>query len=102
MDDKDDNPFTLKIFAKIIRIFWPPIISNQDLLDECQQESIELETIIALRRRWIGHILRKDQSSIPRVSSSRMETRGTQKTRASKHDVETYCSGRGDSHGTFM
>ena len=47
--------------------FRPQIISNQDLFDECQQESIE--TTIARRRwRWIGHILRKDQGSIPRVA----------------------------------
>ena len=52
---------------KIVRIFWPQIISNQDLFDEYQQESIE--TTIARRRWiWIGHILRKDQGSIPRVA----------------------------------
>ena len=52
---------------EIVRIFWPQIISNQDLFDEYQQESIE--TTIARRRwRWIGHILRKDQGSIPRVA----------------------------------
>ena len=44
-------------------------ISNQNLLDECQQESIE--TTIACRcKRWIGNkfIIRKDQGSIPRVA----------------------------------
>ena len=52
---------------QFVRIFWPQIISNQDLFDEYQQESIE--TTIARRRwRWIGHILRKDQGSIPRVA----------------------------------
>ena len=61
------HPFTLKIFGKIVRILWPQIISNQDLFDECQQESIK--TTIARRRWiWIGHILRKDQGSIPRVA----------------------------------
>ena len=40
---------------------------NQDLLDQCQQESIEIK--IARRRwRWIGHISRKDQGSILRVA----------------------------------
>ena len=53
-----------KKLRKIVRIFWPQIISNQDLFDECQQEGIE--TTIARRRwRWIGHILHKDQGSIP-------------------------------------
>ena len=61
------SSFHTKNLRKIVRIFWPQIISNQDLFDECQQESIE--TTIARRRwRWIGHILRKDQGSIPRVA----------------------------------
>ena len=39
-------------------------------MDECQQESID--TTIARRRwKWIGHILRKDQGSIPRVAVGR-------------------------------
>ena len=32
--------------------------------DECQQESMEI-TIARRRWRWIGHILRKHQGSIP-------------------------------------
>ena len=61
------SSFHTKNLRKIVRIFWPQIISNQDLFDEYQQESIE--TTIARRRwRWIGHILRKDQGSIPRVA----------------------------------
>ena len=50
-----------------MRIFWPQTNSNQDLLDQCQQESIEI-TIARRRWRWIGHILRKDQCFIPRVA----------------------------------
>ena len=61
------SSFLTKNLRRIVRIFWPQIISNQDLFDECQQESIE--TTIARRRwRWIGHILRKDQGSIPGVA----------------------------------
>ena len=91
------SSFHTKNLRRIVRIFWPQIISNQDLFDECQQESIG--TTIARRRwRWIGHILlRKDQGSIPRVA-----VEWKQKTRASKDDMETYCRGRGDSHRTFM
>ena len=70
MTEKDISKlssFHTKNLRKIVRIFWPQIISNQDLFDEYQQESIE--TTIARRRwRWIGHILRKDQGSIPRVA----------------------------------
>ena len=59
--------FNTKSLRKIVRILWPQIISNQDPLGQCQLESIE---ITIARRRWrqIGHILPKDQSSIPRVA----------------------------------
>ena len=61
------SSFHTKNLRRIVRIFWPQIISNQDLFDECQQESIE--TTIARRRwRWKGHILRKERGSIPRVA----------------------------------
>ena len=70
MTEKDISKlssFHIKNLRKIVRIFWPQIISNQDLFDECQQESIE--TTIAHRRwRWIGHVLHNDQGSIPRVA----------------------------------
>ena len=54
------SSFHTKALRKIVRIFWPQQISNQDLLDQCQQESIEI-TITCRLWRWIGHILRKDQ-----------------------------------------
>ena len=58
-----------KNLRKIVRVFWPDKKknSNQDLIGQCQQKSIEIT--IALRQwRWMGHILRKDQGSIPRVA----------------------------------
>ena len=60
------SSFHTNNLRKIVRIFWPQIISYQDLFDECQQESIE-STIAHRRWRWIGHMLPKDQGSIPRV-----------------------------------
>ena len=61
------SSFCTKNLRRSVRIFWRQKISYYDLFDECQQESIEI--IIARRRwRWIGNILRKDQSSIPRVA----------------------------------
>ena len=70
MTEKDISKlssFHIKNLRRIVRIFWPQIISNQVLIDECQQESIET-TIASSRWRWIGHILRKDQGSILRVA----------------------------------
>ena len=70
MTEKDISKLSIfhtKNLQKIVRIFWPQTISNQDLFDEFPQESIE--TTIARRHwRWIGHILRKDQGSTPRVA----------------------------------
>ena len=70
MTDKDISKlssFHTKNPLKIVRFFCPQIISNQDLCDECQQESIE--TTIARRSwTWIVNKLRKDQGSIPRVA----------------------------------
>ena len=70
MSEKDLSnlsSFHPKNLRKIGRIFWPQIISNQDVFDKYQQESI-ITTIARRRWRWIGHILRKDQGSIPRVA----------------------------------
>ena len=52
---------------KIVRMFWAQIISNQDLQDQCGQGSIQI-TIARRRWRWVGHVLRIDQGSIPRVA----------------------------------
>ncbi|RUS68494.1 hypothetical protein EGW08_023744 [Elysia chlorotica] len=61
------SSFHTKSLRKIARIFWPRCISNEDLLEQCQQET--METIIIRRRwRWIGHVLRKEQDAIPRVA----------------------------------
>ena len=69
--------FHTKNLRKIVRIFWPQIISNQDLFGECQQESIE--TTIARRRwRWIGHILRKDQEQQSNGNQRDTENAGVQ------------------------
>ena len=48
---------------RILRIFWPDTISNQQLLARCNQDS--METIIMGRRwRWIGHVMRREQDNI--------------------------------------
>ena len=48
---------------RILRIFWPDTISNQQLLARCNQDS--METIIMGRRwRWNGHVMRREQDNI--------------------------------------
>ena len=66
-DIKQLSVFHTKNLRRILGIFWPNTISNQDVLAQCQQES--MDTIIMRRRwNWIGHILRREPDSIPRIA----------------------------------
>ena len=102
MDLSRLSSFHTKNLRKIVRIFWPQIISNQDLLDECQQESIE---ITIARRRWIGHILRKNQGYIPRVAVE-WKPEGHKKRRRPRmtwrRTVEAEATAMGHSWGTLQ
>ena len=61
------STFHTKNLRKILRIFWPKTISNQQLFTQCNQES--MGTIIMQKRwRWIGHIMRQDTDSITRTA----------------------------------
>lgn len=55
--------FHTKSPRRILRLFCPNIISNQDLLDRCQQEDM---TTVIFRRRWywLGHVFRRESDSI--------------------------------------
>ena len=70
MTDSDMNKlstFHTKNLRRILKIFWPNTISNEQLLARCKQES--MGTIIMRRRwRWIGHILRREQGNITRTA----------------------------------
>ena len=59
--------FHTTCLRRILRIFWPQKISNEDLLKRCKQE--DMGTIITRRRwKWIGHVLRRDPQSITRTA----------------------------------
>ena len=52
---------------RILRIFWPNKVSNRDLLQKCSTEN--MPTLIKRRRwRWIGHVLRMEPGSYPRIA----------------------------------
>ena len=58
--------FHPKNLQRIMRIFWPTIISNE-LLDHCHQDSTD--TIIVKKRwKWIRHVLRKEAGNITRTA----------------------------------
>ncbi len=66
-DMKKLSPFHTKSLRKILRIFWPRVISNKDLLVQCHQES--MRTIIRRRRwSWVGHVLRMEGKAIPKTA----------------------------------
>ena len=66
MTDSDLNKlsnFHTKNLQRILKIFWPKIISNEQLLAHFRQDSTE--TINTRRQwRWIGHVLRKELGNI--------------------------------------
>ena len=66
-DERKLSVFHTKCLRRIKRIFWPQRISNEELLRQCEQDS--METILMKKRwRWIGHTLRRDHDHIARVA----------------------------------
>ena len=52
---------------KILRIFWPNKISNENLFKRCKCQNIG--TIIKQRRfRWLGHVMRMPNERPPKVA----------------------------------
>jgi hypothetical protein len=58
------DTFQTKCLRKIKRIFWPNTIRNNDLL----RETCMIPTSVHGRWRWIGHVLRMLQHSLPATS----------------------------------
>ena len=59
--------FHTKSLRRILRILWPSKIANEDLLRQWNQESIA--TILIRRRwQWIGHVIRRYQTSITKTA----------------------------------
>ena len=66
-DQQKLSTFHTRSLRRILRIFWPQKVSNQDLLNRCQLEDMAM--IITKRRwKWLGHVLRKDHSNITRTA----------------------------------
>ncbi|KAK2154488.1 hypothetical protein NP493_2181g00005 [Ridgeia piscesae] len=61
------DAFHNRCLRKICRIFWPNKISNVDLCKKTGCNSAVLE-IKRRRLRWLGHVLRMPQDSIPKVA----------------------------------
>jgi hypothetical protein len=52
---------------RIMRIFWPNVVSNEDLHAKARTEPISI-TIKRRRLKWLGHVLRMPANQIPRVA----------------------------------
>jgi hypothetical protein len=59
--------FQRKCLRRILRIFWPMQVSNQELYHKSKADPVG-ETIKCRRWRWIGHTLRKAQSDNCKVA----------------------------------
>ena len=56
------STFHTKCLRKITRIFLPKTKSSKDLLAACNQQ--DMATILMKGRwKWIGHVIRKDNTS---------------------------------------
>ena len=57
--------FVNRCLRRILRIYWPNVISNRELWERTNQQPIEIE--IGRRKwSWLGHTLRKQDSNITR------------------------------------
>ena len=72
-----------KCLRRTCNIFWPNKISNEDLYRRTNSSPISTQ-IQKHRLRWLGHVLRMPQDSIPKVAlrwtSTGKRNRGRPKT----------------------
>ncbi|KAK3517624.1 hypothetical protein QTP70_013436 [Hemibagrus guttatus] len=59
--------FQNKCLRRILKIFWPNTISNEELRRRTGVNSIQ-ETIQKRRWRWLGHVCRMPPDSLPRIA----------------------------------
>ena len=64
---KKVQTFVNGCLRRILRIFWPERIRNEELWNRAGQRPIR-EEITQRRWRWLGHTLRKPRNSITRQS----------------------------------
>ncbi|XP_061188795.1 uncharacterized protein LOC133196968 [Saccostrea echinata] len=61
------DTFQTRCLRRILKIFWPNKISNEELYERTQTAAIS-DQIKEKRWKWIGHVLRMETSDIPRVA----------------------------------
>ena len=66
-DEKRLNTFLHKALRRILKIRWPMKVSNDEIRRRVNLVTIS-EMVAHRRWRWIGHVLRMENNSIPRVA----------------------------------
>ncbi len=56
--------FQNKCLRRILRVFWPENISNDDIRDRTERSLCKSQS----RRRWLGHVCRMPDDSLPRTA----------------------------------
>ena len=87
--------FQTRCLRRILRIFWPRTISNEDLY--CRTNTAPLAFEIKKRRwRWLGHNNRMAPNTIPRVAMRWTPSFLEEEKRTSQNDMETISGKRND------
>ena len=66
-DEQRLDVFLHKCLRRILRIFWPMMVSNEELQRRAQTELISKQ-VRRRRWKWIGHVLRMNQDRTPSVA----------------------------------
>jgi hypothetical protein len=81
----------------ILKIWWPEIISNQELRTQTEEDPIEIQ-IRRRKFRWLGHTLRKKEMSKKRSKRTPKE----EKTSSAKRVIDKKSTIGGDqSNGIY-
>ena len=66
-DEAKLNTFQHKCLRRLLKIYWPMRVSNEEVRRRANTETIS-ELVRKRRWTWIGHVLRMDNSCLPRVA----------------------------------
>ena len=66
-DETKLDTFQHKCLRRLLKIYWPMRVSNEEVRRRANTETIS-ELVRKRRRAWIGHVLRMDNSCLPRVA----------------------------------
>ena len=66
-DEVKLDTFRNKWLRRLLKIYWPMRVSNEEVRKRANNDIIS-ELVRKRRLTWIGHVLRMDNSCLPRVS----------------------------------